>query len=195
MYSNVVSSRLASYFSAYKDGQLLGNEPALLLCEYLNSQLPPDVDEPFEDAIESFLGDKDTDELCDVNTLGGIRVTVGRVLAFAHYGRGEAFYPLTMSQLLELAKISDGTAESAPLPPWYDQVWARPASELTDALASLSFRETVKILAAQGVAVRIYDGVPTFQVGGFWFDDPREALTELLETSNEGVREVILRSL
>lgn len=148
-----------------------------------------------QSAIDALLVDTVSDELCDVNTLGGVRVTVGRVLAFAHYGRGEAFYPLTMSQLLELAKVSDGTAEIAPLPEWYEQVWARPTGEISDALESLSFRETVRILAAQDVAVRIYNGVPTFQVGGIWFDEPRDALTELLETCETGRREEILRSL
>lgn len=186
---------LTLYYCRHKEGRLLANEPARLLCEYLDAHLPPGLEEPFDIAIEALLGETDLDHRSDVETLGGIHVTVGRVMSFARYGRGNDFYPLTVNQLLELAKVSDGTSMDAPLPDWHDDVWASPPCELEQAITQLSFREMVKILAAHNVPLRVIDAVPTFQVNGGWFDEPQAALKKLLETCSAEKREEIVRSM
>lgn len=193
--NHIAVHTLARYYRAHQDGSLLGNEPARLLCEFLDSQLSPDAAKAYESAIEALLGETHLDHLSGVETLGGIRVTVGRMMSLAHYGRGKDFYPLAVSQLLELAKLSDATGESAPLPPWVGDVWAQPFFEVDAALSHLSFRETVKILAAHNVPLRVTDGVPTFKVNECWFDDPQIALKTLLETCPADKREEIARSM
>lgn len=199
----ITVATLVRYFRAYKRGELK-NEPARLLCDYLDSELEQDDDTPLETAVSAWLATVDLDDLGESGCLGGVTVDEGAEGYVVEYGRGEEYLWLTGSTLLELAQKADNE-DFTPFPDWFEHSWTgitlRGAKRLIE---ELDYAEVIDILAMQGIRDESCDegdedeteeATPTFKVGFQVFYDPKEALLELVEDLSTTRRAKVLRGV
>lgn len=184
-------SNLVRYFQAYMQDEL-NNEPARLLCEYLEGNFDLDDESDIKEIFSDWLDRSDFNSRGLSGELGGITVTQGVEECFVEYGQGEDYLWLSLGALLGLAEIAETTGNPAPLPDWYEPGWMGITQGLAERLIQeMDCAEATSIL--KGYIAHVYGGDdPVERNFDSWFDDPKTTLEELVEDRSPAERAKLL---
>jgi hypothetical protein len=196
-HKDTTLSNLVRYFQAYMQGEL-NNEPARLLCEYVESNFDLDDESNIKEIFSDWLDRSDFNNLGLSGELGGITVTQGIEECFVEYGQGEHYSWLSLGVLLELAEIAETTGNSAPLPDWYEPEWMGITQGLAERLIQeMDCAEATSILEEYIAQVYCRDDpywedAPVERNFDSWFEDPKKTLEELVEDRSPEERAKLL---
>jgi len=186
---------LVSCFDAFKKGEL-NNEPARLLCERILEDLEREEFECSDPDDSKAVVQAWFDE-CYYDDLGasgdwGVVVTDDGEDTFVVYTTSSESTWVSASQLLELAAASSRSGDPTPFPDWHERSWAGITQEVAESMVEeMDEDEVVRLLEQNGIRPSDEDE-PIYYVKFQPYDDPREALLEVVTEKSDIDRAGIL---
>lgn len=173
-HSQSVLERIKRYQALYQTGEL-ENEPARLICEYIESN----SDQPCEELLGKALGKR---SFGNAGELGGVNIDESTDGYDVQYTSDSCCTWLEFDALLDLAEIADKTGCAAPIPDWFETEWMGVEQDLAEQMVDEMSYEDAKTLAYELVDSRFNEDDKEEYRNGWasWTTDAKEALKEHL---------------
>jgi hypothetical protein len=191
--TQTVVERLKNYYDMYQKGKLK-NEPARLICEYLDARGEEDYDSFDEKDLQELIAEALSDRYLGTSgEIGGVNVNLGCEGEDVQYVTGYECTWMSFDSLCYLAKVADETGDESPCPDWFEDEWKGLKQELAEQIVDeMSYEEAEKLADMLDLSEENEDSGKEYRCYFEWIDDPKEAIKVALDTQRMAKKYEIL---